>query len=233
MKRFAQQVVVLFLGLMLTAVAAAAPPNRAPGFEMLAKTASVVVMQPDLELFSISAGGVREPRADWTEAALKFTREALLGRARSMGLEVRELSEADHEELAEISALQAAVARSIGVHHMAGVALELPTKKGLLDWSLGEAIAPLREKSGSDYALFVWMRDSYASAERKVAMVAMALLGVVATGGYQMGYASLVDLKTGRVLWFNQLIRGSGDLREPKPAAETVESLLKNFPGVQ
>jgi hypothetical protein len=46
----------------------------------------------------------------------------------------------------------------------------------------------------------------------------------------QTGYASLVELDTGRVLWFNRLQRGSGDLREAEKAAETIDSLLNNFP---
>ena len=33
----------------------------------------------------------------------------------------------------------------------------------------------------------------------------MALLGVGLAGGSQTGYASLVDLRTGRVVWFNNL----------------------------
>lgn len=221
------------LSLILAVAAAAAPPNLAPGFEKLAKGSSVVVIQPDLELFSISAGGVQEPRADWTEAATRFARQALLDRTKTLGAAVSELSEADHEDLAEIVALQAAVARSIGLHHSAGLSLQLPTKNGLLDWSLDDAVAPMRAKANADYALFLWMRDSYASAERKVAMVAMALLGVGMTGGFQVGYASLVDLRTGRIMWFNQLVRGSGDLREAEPAAETIDSLLKNFPTSQ
>jgi hypothetical protein len=46
----------------------------------------------------------------------------------------------------------------------------------------------------------------------------------------QTGYASLVDLSTGRVVWFNQLLRGSGDLRDEENAAETIEALLREFP---
>jgi hypothetical protein len=64
-------------------------------------------------------------------------------------------------------------------------------------------------------------------------MVALAILGVGITGGIQIGYASLVDLKSGRVVWFNNLVRMSGDLREPKPAQETVEALLSGFPAAR
>jgi hypothetical protein len=61
-------------------------------------------------------------------------------------------------------------------------------------------------------------------------MIGLALLGVGIGGGMQIGYASLVDLNSGRVVWFNQLVRPSGDLREPEKAAETLNALLGQFP---
>lgn len=221
-----------FLVLALAAVAPAQAQSRnlAPGFTSLAKGAKILVMPPDVELFSISAGGVPEPKADWTEAAHAHVHKALSGKSASLGLKTQELAENDADELAEVNALHAAVARSIALHHMGGGALALPTKDNKLDWSLGDAVAPIRARSGADYALFIWMRDSYASAERKVAMVAMAFLGVGIVGGMQTGYASLVDLRSGRVMWFNRLMRGSGDLREADAADETVKTLLAQFP---
>jgi outer membrane protein assembly factor BamB len=128
-----------------------------------------------------------------------------------------------------VVALHRAVAESVWVHHANGT--QLPTKDGQLDWSLGAgAVQALRERTGADYALFTWVRDSYASSERKAVMVGMLLLGSVTLGGNQAGYASLVDLKTGRVVWFRDLDRMWGDLREPQPAAETVDALLEGFP---
>ena len=61
----------------------------------------------------------------------------------------------------------------------------------------------------------------------------MAALGSIMFGGTQAAYASLVDLQTGRVVWFNDLDRMWGDLREAQPAAETVETLLKGFPALR
>jgi len=46
----------------------------------------------------------------------------------------------------------------------------------------------------------------------------------------QSAHASLVDLKSGEVVWFNRLRRLSGDLRETEPAAETLEALLADYP---
>ena len=45
-------------------------------------------------------------------------------------------------------------------------------------------------------------------------------------------YASLVDLRTGRIVWFNDVDRMSGELRDEKGASETVEALMTDFPGV-
>lgn len=224
---------ILITWLIAAAAGAAESRNLAPGFTVLAKGTPLLVMQPDIELFSISGGGVVEPKADWTEQAHKHIHDALNRKTAALGLQRRDISEQDSDAFAEISALHAAVARSINLHHMSGGNLALPTKNGKLDWSLGDAVQPIRAKSGADYALFIWLRDSYASAERKVAIFALALLGVGVPGGMQTGYASLVDLRTGQVMWFNRLLRGTGDLREADSADETVSALLAAFPGSQ
>lgn len=211
-------------------VAHAQSKNLAPGFTTRLADSKLVVVPADIELFSLSAGGVQEPKADWTEAATKHFAAGLKAKSNLLGANVSSIKESDLDELAELSALHGAVATSVFVHHMFAAAGSLPTKDGKLLWSLGDAVKPLRDKTGADYALFTWVRDSYASAERKAVMIGMALLGVGVAGGAQIGYASLVDLKTGQIVWFNNLARGFGDLREEKPALETVEALLRSFP---
>lgn len=206
--------------------------NLAPGFSSRPVASKLVIVPVDVELFSLSAGGVPEPKADWTEAATRHFRAALENQKGLLGANLQDLAEKDLDELADINALHGAVAQSVFLHHMLD-AIKLPTKNGLLDWSMGDSVKPLKDRTGADYALFTWIRDSYASAERKAAMVAMALLGVGLTGGAQIGYASLVDLNTGRVVWFNVLRRASGDLRESGPAAETVQTLLAGFPAAK
>ncbi|HYE38666.1 MAG TPA: hypothetical protein VEB23_01960 [Ramlibacter sp.] len=217
-----------------SSTAAREAPSRhlAPGFSKRAADSRLLVLPADMELFSISAGGVVEPRDDWTEAAQKNFAAGLATQRARLGSQVTELNGVQAEEFAEITALHRAVADAIQLHHRGGW-MELPTKNRALDWSLGEAVRPLRERTGADYALFTWVRDSYASSERKLAMVALAALGAISLGGEQNGYASLVDLRTGRIVWFNQLSRMSGDLREPAPAVETVEALLKGFPALE
>jgi hypothetical protein len=215
-----------------SATVGASPPNLknfAPGFVTRSEASSLVIVPIDIELFNITGGGVREPRADWTTAAEKHFRATIEARKQKLGTNLVMLEEKDLDELGEINSLHGAVAQSVYLHHMLGH-IKLPTKNDRLDWSMGEAVKPLKAKTGADYALFTWVRDSYASAERKAAMFGLALLGIGVQGGVQLGYASLVDLNTGRVVWFNNLARASGDLRTPKEAEESFDELLKGFP---
>lgn len=238
MKAFAAvrvvMVVALMLGAALAPARAQAPSkNLAPGFSHLKADDRLLLMPIDVELFSLSMGGVEEPRADWTAKARVNMAQAIDARRQAARLGIVELGVDQADLFAELTGLHAAVARSISLHHAIGGAWALPSKQGRLDWSFGEAMRPLEDASGARYALFVWVRDSYASPERIAAMVAMAVLGIGIPGGVQQGYASLVNLQTGQVLWFNRLARAYGDLREPGPARESIDALLAGFPGVQ
>ena len=221
------------LCLLAPQVGCAQSKNLAPGFQALQKTARIVIMPTDIELFSISGGGVLEPKADWTEAAARHFKSALREKKQALGAISVDLGEREADDFAEINTLHAAIARAINLHHFGPDTYTLPTKEGKLDWSLGDAVRPLKQKTGADYALFSWIRDSYASSERVATMILLGLVGVVLPGGSQVGYASLVELETGRVVWFNRLSRMSGDLREASKAAETLDALLADFPSAR
>jgi hypothetical protein len=202
--------------------------NLAPDFTTLPEHSKIVLAPPDIELFEISAGGIPEPRADWTDAARKLMKTEIERRRTGLGVETMELDEATADEFGELLNLHAAIAQSIALHQFGGV--PLPTKNGQLDWSFDNAMKPLEQRTGARYGLFIWVRDGYSSASRKAAIFLAAAVGVGLGGGQQSAYASLVDLDSGRVLWFNRVVRGRGDLREADSATETVDELLKNFP---
>ena len=213
--------------------AAPASKQLAPGFTHLRASDKLLLMPVDVER-SVSAGGIDEPRADWTAKAHKNLMSAIQQHRQAARVGVFELTPAQADDFAEQVGLHAAVAQSIALHHFGDPMWALPTKAGRLDWNFGEAMRPLREAGRANSALFIWIRDSYASPERVAMMIALgALTGIVLSGGAQIGYASLVDLDTGQVLWFNRLARAYGDLREAQPARESVDALLEGFPGVQ
>jgi hypothetical protein len=215
--------------------AAQAPSKHlAPGFTNLKVDDKLLLMPIDVELFSLGLGGISEPRADWTAQAEKFLTEAIRERKKAARITVVELGTADADELDELIGLQAAVAQSIALHQFADPMWALPTKGGRLDWSFGDAMRPLQAATGARYALFIYVRDSYATAERIAVSIALAAVGIgINPAGAQIGLASLVDLETGQVVWFNLLARAYGDLRQAKPARESVDALLTGFPGVQ
>jgi hypothetical protein len=116
------------------------------------------------------------------------------------------------------------------MRHLFVPVLQLPNKQGALDWTLGAGTNEMRDRLGADYALFVFVRDSYSSSGRQALQILGVLAGVAVPGGAQIGFASLVDLRTGNIVWFNRLVSTSGDLRTEAPAQKTVDALLKDIP---
>jgi hypothetical protein len=210
--------------LMLFPMAAGAQASLAEGFSKLPAGARIVLMPVDVELYEVSGGGSVEPRADWTSAAAAHITTALLSR---LGAGVHPLHGETDAGLAGVIQLHRAVSSAVVIHHYGS--LKLPTKQGL-DWSLGPEASLLAERGAADYALFIWMRDSYASTARKATIAVAAAVFLPVFGGAQSGYASLVELRSGRIVWFNRVSRMSGDLRDAPAAQETVDALLGGFP---
>jgi hypothetical protein len=204
----------------------------------------LLVLRPDVTVGSLTTGGMVEPRADWTDQARAAIVAALRAQQATRGgkltiIEHRnELPGVSAQELADVERLNAAVDESIVVHKYLGD--YLPTKRGKgLDWTLGQDAVRLGQKTGYDYALFLHGEDQVASRGRVVLGVlglAGCIVGFCAPnigGAQQLDYASLVDLKTGEVVWFNVVLAGSqvpgikfGDLRTPQGAAQMVDRLL-------
>jgi hypothetical protein len=195
--------------------------------------AGIVFMPPDIQLGELDASGLVETRADWTQAAIAHVTSAIRGEVEGRGGELVLYTAPDegtpdaalHTQLVK---LHGAVGTSVLLHKIGQ--LPLPGKTGKFDWSLGPDVKALHDHSTADYALFVHIRDSYSSGGRVALKIFAALLGVGVQGGQQIGFASLVDLQTGDVVWFNYLHSTSGDLRTAQGATDSVESLLAGYP---
>ena len=204
----------------------------------------LLVLRPDVTVGSLTTGGMVEPRADWTDEARTNILAALRAQQATRGGKVQfierrnELAGVDPQEVADVERLNYAVAQSIVIHKYLGDYLPTKRSKGL-DWTLGEDAVRLGQKTGYDYALFLHAEDQVASTGR----IALGVIGLAGCfvgfcapnvgGATQLDYASLVDLKTGEVVWFNVVQAGSqvpgikfGDLRTPQGAAQMVDRLL-------
>jgi hypothetical protein len=202
--------------------------------ESVAENPRIVLMPPDIRYYLLTAGGVPEPHAEWTEAAQSNFTTALNGYARSIGTD---LSIIDPDNIGETEIqyerLHSAVGISVLNHHF-GMA-KLPSKAGgeVFDWSLGPGVTALAEEHNADYALFVYYRDYQASGGRVAFAILAAALGGIASTGGEYGFASLIDLRSGDIVWFNVVGAGSGELRDESGAVAAVNTLFRDIPTKQ
>ena len=210
---------------------------RDDGGKPLVVSGKVVLVEPDIELSEVLAGGAEEPRKAWTDTARRLypqmARELLTQRGMDVAPDFKlPAADSNDDRLRQLALLNQAVSISILQYSRSSTSPNagLRNKHGRFDWSLGPGVSALRDATGADYALFTYVRDSYTSGGR-VAMrvIGFLLLGGDVGGGYQVGLASLVDLRTGQVVWHNLLLDQTGDLRDPVGARETTADLLRGL----
>lgn len=193
----------------------------------------ILVFRPDVHVGEQGAGGVNTPKADWTDEARKQLGAALERQQSSLNNNLVSMPELEGESgmlLADYRALFQAVTNSVMVHKLFP-GNRLPTKKESFDWTVGPGAAKLGELGGGDYALFIYTFDSYGSAARKAMQLMGAMFGVGLTSGVHIGYAGLIDLKTGDLVWINADVQMGGDVREADGADKRIAQLLEGFPG--
>ena len=232
-RRAAGVVSVALLAVAAAGCATSTALGRAEKSHTLTPGARILLMEPDVQLYEVTAAGLLEPRADWTMAAQTNVgaalRQVLGAKSASVTPYVAPGDPAQESMHQQLIKLHERVGATLLVFRY-GQVLRLPGKGDAFDWSLGDTAKTLAADSGADYALFVRFLDSYASSGRVATMVIFAVLGVGLPGGTQVGFASLVDLKTGDLVWFNRLVNPTGDLRTPEPAREAVQALLADLP---
>jgi len=191
----------------------------------------IVLMPVDVELSILTASGLVEPQAEWTSNAVDFLHQAFGAKVSEHGYQLvpyEAQTTSPESDLVQLEKLHETVGFSVLYYSMGP--RSLPTKVDQFDWSLGEKCQLLKAQTGADYALFSYVRDSYSSGGRIVMQVGLAILGIGVPGGIQVGFASLVDLNTGKIVWFNRMVDGTGDMREQDTANVSVALLMDNFP---
>lgn len=199
----------------------------APGYRLSGPIA-LAVPRADVEVGRISIGGVAQPDAARTARARTEIDRALAALLKGD----RVVPIAASRALADYEALHRAVATAIALHKYGEV--PLPTKRRRFDWTLGPGV---RTAIGNgDHALFLTVR-SYESDDGRKAMAVAGSIGCVVGlcllpgGGEHIAYASLVDLGSGDIVWFNVMTGGVGDPATPAGADALVAKLLATMRG--
>lgn len=196
---------------------------------------TIAILRPDVKVFEIAAGGVKELRQEWCDAACMNFQSAFVAEFQRFGYDFKILDQTqdDSSELREILSLYDDVVTSVLRHAYSGPQL-FPAKTENFDYTIGQ-IDALLEPVGADALLLIRGTDEISSTGRKTmqtfGILAGAALGVVMTPnmGMTMVIASLVD-RSGDILWFN-IRGGSGgyDLRDPESAAKLASQSLDGF----
>ena len=224
------------------AVASAAPAHAQfggpeatavkPGFVLPAGEARILVFRPEIAVGAQTTGGMNEPSAEWTRAARANLLAALAKAPAIAGSTLVIAPELEGDKgalLDDYTALFKTVAQAAFSHKMFP-GNRLPTKKSDFEWTLGEGAAALKPLGG-DYGLFFLTYDSYGSTGRKVAQVLGLLMGAgFIPSGVHIGYAGLVDLETGDLVWLNADTAIGGDPRDAAGADKRMAQLLEDFP---
>ena len=211
----------------LAACATSSPQTYSGDFQRPPENSRVVVMTPNVQLAVLTAAGMPEPREEWSLSG----RDNL---AASVATFIQTEGHAP-SALDPNTAMEGRVGQIIRLHDAVGGSLmmraALPTQRDRFEWTLGEGVRELGQAHNADYALFIGGNGTYASAGRVAAAVGLALLGVGVPLGSQVAYASLVDLRTGQIIWFNVAIASPNqDMRDPEGAQSLINSLMRDAP---
>ncbi len=204
---------IIFLFFILTVSGCATYVKKSPAFDTAIKEIkTIAVMPPDIEVYQLSAGGVRELMDEWSDTAQALFRKSLeKNLADRFGYKVKfidkEWLKANYKELwNENKALYQAVAISALMHAYPGE-LSFPDKTKSFDYTLGQELSQLAKVCQADALLFVQGVDHEATAGRTALLVWNLVMagftGVsiipVTPSNMNMG---LADAKTGALAWF-------------------------------
>ncbi len=191
----------------------------------------ILVFRPEVKVGEQTTAGIFQNNAEWHAAVTRELSAALVATGGKRGIEMvlHDDRAANSQLLTEHRALFRLVVGTIIRHKMFGKD-PLPSKVDSFDWSLGRGVSKIAPEARADYGLFLLSHDSFESAGRRAAKLVAALMGNGDIAGTHFGYAALVDLKNGDIVWLGVDLKAGGDVRTAEGAAQRVEQLLNGFP---
>jgi len=223
--------VLAVAAVFLAACASSSPKTFTATYEPPPAGSRVLVMTPDVQLALLTAAGLQEPREDWSRQGRDNLAASIASHIGTEGHSSSALdpSTAMEGRVGQIIRLHDAVGASILYVNYAGV--NVPTRRENFEWTLGTGVQELATAHNADYALFITARGSYASSGRVAAAIGFAILGATVPLGGQQAFASLVDLRTGNIIWFNVVTAGPNeDMRTAEGAALLARRIMREAP---
>jgi hypothetical protein len=200
----------------------------------------VVLLPVEVDVYEMSAGGVKEEVPEWSRSAEENIRSAMLVAKDPRGrccvtreVDTSLLSPEEREIIKEHLALFNLVANN-------AMWATLPAnsawhfKAEHFDYTLGKELSFLKTRYGIDAGLVIVGEDVVSSAGRKASAVVGAVFGVVVPLGHSVLLGGLVDFETGDLLWLNYKVASGGtDLRDPGSCLALARELMEGYPGLR
>ncbi len=196
----------------------------------------VLVLPVDVVINEVTAGGVSEEVADWSR---KGSDNVLAALNRQFRVDNKNLNKIQLIEAPKFADRDAAnIKQHLALYRrVAGTVFDTtygqgawPHKIYRFDYTLGNGLKSVADRTGADTALVLIGEDSVSTAGRKIAAFFMDSVSY----GHSFLSAAIVSLRTGDILWFNYIYEyKSTDLREPDDAAKMVARLFEEYPGIE
>jgi hypothetical protein len=193
----------------------------------------VLLLPVDFDVLEMSASGIVEPIPDATKAAEGALTESaarvLRANDRFQIIDLPAMSDAEKELLKEhVTLYKLTAANAAQMIRLGGPAWKAKQKN--FDYSIGDGLKFLIERSGADTAVVVAGAKVGTSGGRVAMMILLAAAGVAIPMGGAQATGGLIDLDTGRILWLDDSAVFKGDLAEKANADGAMWALLGKYP---
>ena len=173
----------------------------------------ITLIASDIEITRTISKASKDTKKDWTLKAQRHVQNVIEQLLNTPSYVDKLQPSLINRDLIELIAHQRLVEKSI----LSNFRLPLPTKNDF-NWSIGSQSRLIKGVVNADLGLFVFIRAGYKTKK--------------SSADYQSGIASLVNLDTGRTLWFNAQANLPGDVRHPDQSVQTLITLFERFPSV-
>ena len=209
-----------------------------PEFTSLSKEIrNPILPHPKIEVYELTAGGVRELKQEWCDIGLENVATAVLQNLQSIKCKIMEknLSPAMEEKIEDLRALYTAVSYSIQMHAMNPQSpMAFPAKMANFDYSIGP-IDDLLKELGADGIILIYGSDEISTGGRQ-GLIAAGLIVGLATGVYagpRVGITSInasIINPDGKIIWYSSKASGGHDLRDKESVDKIIQQLFADFP---
>jgi len=189
------------------------------------------LIPPDIEIYELTAGGVRELKDEWSDMGKENVINALMKKLKEKEIKVESFIK--DENMEEALALYRAVSICIELHTQGP--WSFPEKQKNFDYSIG-SIEKILKENDVDALMIIYGSDEDTTGGRQ-ALIALGVLASIATGvvvapraGTTTMDVALVD-PSGTILWYKNKSSGASHaLKKPEDATSFVDDIFSDFP---